>query len=247
MRIVLWIFAGLVCLIPIAFIGISYLRAPSRDDMQAQKDYALVWHNFADNRPTDIGSIEGDNANEEFVRILADFLNKSLGFNTRLAAVKNSMAANIQTQKLANSQMLYELLEQQNDFISEVQAIRAEYETAITDLITRTEALDRAKLKIDTVSFIEGVKQNKPKDEKELDLYTNLAQNVKALLEFVNTRNGYYQLGPDGYLRFTRPEDQEYYVKIMSLLSTNFKLVADLREQNNKSVRKFVSDMAEIK
>ncbi len=246
MRIISWIVAAIVVLIAVGIIVPPILRAPSKDVFQAGQDFISVSQQHVKGEQIDTSTIRGDNVNADCVRIFAEYLNKVLSINSRLAQVKNNLYILAQPAKLAVNKSIYEELEKQQQYDLEITSIETDYNAAIQEVISKIEVLDKSNLKVlDTVQFVESMKDPKGKAERDMELqqYKGLSQYIKQLLEFTKSRNGYYQLGQDGFIRFTRPEDQEYYTKLITGINQYVKIIGDIREQHSKEDRKLVSDM----
>jgi len=248
MRTIIWLVIAAVWLLILSFIGYSYFHSPSKSEFKAVQSFISVSQQHVNGQQIDINSVEGSDANADYVRIFAAYLNKLLEINKRLADVKNGLIQLAQPATVATGQSAYELLEKENGYEKQIMLIRGDLESEIQDVINKMNGLDKKEVKIfDIVSFTTDLSQGKAERDKEISQYTGLAAYVKTMLEFVKTRTGKFQLGADGGLHFGQPADQEYYNQLVTGINQYVKLIDDLNEKHNKEDRKLVNDMSSAK
>ena len=245
MRTIIWLVIAAVWLVILSFIGYTYFHSPSKSEYKAVQSFISASQQHVNGQQVDVNSIEGTDANSDYVRIFAVYLNKLLEINKRLTDVKNGLIQLAQPATVASGQSAYELLEKENGYEKEIMLIRGDLEGEIQDVINKMNGLDKKEVKIfDIVSFTTDLSQGKGERDKEISQYTGLSDYVKTMLEFIKSRPGSFQLGPDGGLHFNAASDQEYYNKLIIGINQYVKLIDDLNERHNKEDRKLVNDMA---
>lgn len=248
MKKIVWVLIAVVFLVAAAAILIPILRAPSKDIYQAGLSFIAASQEHVSGRQIDISTIKGDNVNAECVRIFAKYLNDLNTINSRLAQVKNDLVIMAQPVKLAVPAAVYEDLERQIQLDEELSSIEADLNKAVSEVSSKMEALDKSKLKVlDVVEFVDSLKKSEPERQRELGQYKTLSKYVKQLLEFTKSRNGYYEMTPEGYLRFKSPEDQDYYILLVKGINEYVKKIDDLRDQHNKEDRRIVNELSSAK
>lgn len=244
MRKILWVIIIMICLIPVSFIGYAYL-IPENSEVQSRRYLYNVFNRYINDENINVAEIQGDDPNINYVRSIAEYLDRFMKIRDEMKREKNLLIALIQPRNLASPQSAEGSIEKIAAYEAKINEIHARLERNVEDLIVRVKAIERKGLVFDTVSLVEAMEKEKQSREKKVQNYLALSQYAKALLEFAKSRDGYYQLNENGALVFTAAADQDYYNQLATGINNYNKQIDDQNAQDIKEMRLVAAGLAQ--
>ncbi len=233
------VLAVLVWVLVFSVIGFSYLFGGREDPRDLLKQLTVVAQQYINDTPISVSGVQGDGPGAEYIRIVGTRLKVKQDLESRLNAETKSILAALSVDNISNPATLEQGLQRTDTYLQLVQESDAEYRAAIEDMGRKLSVITEESI-FDPKATIEDSEALISTFEAQNKVRLSLGQYVKAALEFVKSRNGYYTI-EERRIVFKIPEDQSYYEQIISQANTISKSLTDMIAQERATFREDVS------
>ena len=242
MKKILYIVIALIWILVLVYIGMVYFKSPKADQVQSIRALMTVGENYLDNKPISETDVPGTDGNAEFVKAIAVYMEKLQEIENKVGSETRLLTVTIEPVNLSIPDNIDRNILKVDSYKKSVEDSYAKLETNVNELVARLDKIDPK----DTMYNIDDMKSQLGKDKESRDKISKnrlyMAEYVKALLEFMKSRIGYFKVS-EGKVTFAAEADQAYYKQLTDGITGYKDEVEKLILEDREQVRKGVSEM----
>lgn len=229
----------------IALFSLYYFFFPKSQDPQVLNQSLVgVCNEYLGDRDVKVNAVRGDGNYFDLIRAFGTFLAEKQVVEKKLAGETKVIMNMVSPNNLANASSVDATLAK----IEAYPKLVEESSKAVADAVAKynksfADLIDPDDKMVGPTSIFRKAEKSLQANENQTKIRVALAQYVKALLDFVKSRNGYFQV-TDNKLVFSTPEDQAYFDQ---LYATTYEINKKLEDALSTERIEFRQDMSTIK
>ncbi|PIR31976.1 MAG: hypothetical protein COV36_05915 [Alphaproteobacteria bacterium CG11_big_fil_rev_8_21_14_0_20_44_7] len=195
-------------------IVISLIITPPRNETKTIDQYVKVMNDYIDSQPIDVDAVDDSSDNGKYIKEIAVYAKKVQDIRKAYNNQRRLTEVVIEAQNLGN----IESIERLNDTVDELEQVTNEshrkIEEAVIAFVNNINPLEEEGVIFDKEALIKSFDDDAERRARVTQLRLALVQYYRAILEFVESRQGYYKID-SGKIIFDTERDQEYFTQLL--------------------------------